>query len=322
MISPPERANESSAIENNQAPVELLEVRGFTLIELLVVIAIIAILAAMLLPALTAAKLRAQGVQCMNNTHQIMLAVFMYASDNKDLLPPNDYPVNGGWGSGVRNWVADSMINSTECTNTDALINKYSPAPGIVWQMTSLAPYLPSVKIYKCPGDPSTQKWLGSTYPAVDRVRSYSMNCAVGTQWNGPGATKGAPVTGDWLTGVLGGNNTQWLTYGKLSSITRPGPSKLWVLMDEHCDTINDPMMAVETRLTGAAAEWVDRPASYHGGACGISFADGHSEIHKWTDSRSIFRITGHAAGGSFSPIASPNNPDIAWLQQRTSALK
>lgn len=317
-----ERPEELPMVRNRSSKATVVSSLGFTLIELLVVIAIIAILAALLLPALTAARLRAQGVQCMNNTHQILLGWFMYAGDNKDALPPNDYPVNGGWGSSVRNWVADSMINPTECINTDALINKYSPAPGVVWQMTCLAPYLPNPKIYKCPGDPSTQKWLGGGYQAVPRVRSYSMNCAVGTQWNGPGAKRGAPVTGDWLTGVQGGQNTRWLTYGKLSSITRPGPSHLWVLMDEHCDTINDPMMAVETQLTGAAAEWVDRPASYHGGACGISFADGHSEIHKWRDGRSIFPITRHAAGGSFAPKASPNNPDIAWLQERTSALK
>jgi prepilin-type N-terminal cleavage/methylation domain-containing protein/prepilin-type processing-associated H-X9-DG protein len=303
-------------LPGNQTPLDRSRRGGFTLIELLVVIAIIAILAAMLLPALAKAKTKAQGIQCMNNTRQIMLSWRMYAEDNVDVLPPNDWPESGDLATGARNWVAGSMISMIESTNSLLLINRF-----MIFQCSCLAPYQQNPAVYRCPADNSTQKYAGGS-PSAPRVRSMSMNQAVGVQWNAPGAVKGAAMTGSWLMGETG-NGTQdtWCTYGKLGSILNPSPSGLWVLMDEHPDSINDTSLAVECQRTGSDAGLVDTPASYHNGACGIAFADGHSEIHKWLDDRTKPPITG-VYKGSAGFVASPNNPDVAWLQVHTSALR
>jgi prepilin-type N-terminal cleavage/methylation domain-containing protein/prepilin-type processing-associated H-X9-DG protein len=316
------QAVNSAAPANHRAQPQNSSVHGFTLIELLVVIAIIAILAAMLLPALTRAKARAQGAACMNNTRQIMLAWHIYADDNNDVLPPNDYPEGGGPSTSYRNWVADSMINANECTNLGLLVNTYSIGP-VVFQDTLLTPYLPNGAVYRCPADTSTQKYT-STPSSTPRVRSMSMNQAVGTVYNAPiaGYPMGSAVPGLWLMGEANTPGAPtWHTYGKMGSITSPSPADLWVLIDEHPDSINDPGLAVECQLTGASAELIDIPASYHNGAAGIAFADGHSEIHKWLDPRTILPITGKSRT-SVSSSASPNNPDVAYLQFHTSALR
>jgi len=272
---------------------------GFTLIELLVVIAIIAILAAMLLPALSKAKAKAAGISCLNNNRQIMLAWRMYADDNQDVLPPNEYPTFGGLTPTTRNWVAGSMWSGTEAVDPTLLVNQ---------QYSALAIILKSPNVYKCPSDKSM---LGGK----PRVRSISMNQAVGSVW-----PTGAPNQGQWLPGNYTPNQTTWQTYGKFSQMNRPSPSMLWVLMDEHPDGINDPGMAVQCGLTGAAAVIVDYPSSMHNGAGGLAFADGHAEVHKWLDARTRIPVTGR-----LMPVgsdASPNNPDVAWLQERTSARR
>src|SRR5262249_45453801 len=150
----------------------------------------------------------------------------------------------------------------------------------------------------------------------LPRVRSISMSQSVGTRIGPPLL----PVIGPWLAGNQDVNQHLWRTYGKLADITKPSPDSLWVTVDEHPDSLNDGAFAVECGLTGNAAKIEDYPASFHGSACGFSFGDGHSEIHKWKDSRTMPPAT--YTGDIKHNVGSANNPDVAWLQARTSALK
>ena len=272
------------------------EPRAFTLIELLVVIAIIAILAALLLPSLGRAKLRAQGVYCMNNNRQIMLAWHMYAGDNGDWLAPNeDNGTIGNWVGGKLDFDSANIANYTTSFLLDP---KYA----------KLGPYTKAPGVYKCPADRSAVSTGGQTFK---RVRSVSMSQSVGTMLNPPVR----PVIGPWLGGDNGSPSTAWATYGKLADITRPSPDMLWVVTDEHPDSINDGGLAVECGLTNAAAKIIDYPASFHAGACGIAFADGHAEIHKWKDSRTtppIGQLEGHN-------VLSPNNRDVFWIMEHST---
>jgi type II secretory pathway pseudopilin PulG len=270
------------------------------LIELLVVIAIIAILAALLLPALGNAKLKAQGIQCMNHHRQLALAWRMYTEDNNDRLLLASEGVREGrliiGGERLPDpvWVMGLMdFNPNNRANWDPTVNI----------MTSpLWPYCgKNLNIWKCPGDRSFVTVAGEQKP---RVRSMSMNFWFG----GFGGSDGR---------LSGGG---WRIYRKMGDLTDPGPSRTWLFLDMREDSIDIGNFA--TDMTGwsdqpASVGFYDLPGMYHHHACGFSFADGHSEIKRWRDSRTTPPLV---RGGLIADgYKSPRNRDIIWLQERTT---
>ena len=285
---------------------------GFTLIELLVVIAIIAILAALLLPALGAAKQKAQNINCMSNKKQLILAVIMYAGDNKEMLPYNsdaNPPYSSAFWKGSPSWLTGLMDWTTgqQNTNTSYLTNpKYS----------SIASYLSSnYRVFQCPADmyaSPVQHQRGWDH----RCRSVAMDGAVGDGNKyevDPNTGMGAPFS--W---------TQWYLVKKTSDFHYPGPSQCWVFSDEHPDSIDDGLLYTASY---AVATFTELPGNLHGGGCGLSFADGHAEIHLWKGSimtssdHKVVRYLGpHDNGVTQQVPCSTSDPDMLWLAQHTPA--
>ena len=274
------------------------------MIELLVVIAIIAILAAMLLPALGRAKENGRSVFCMNNTKQFLTASWMYAGDNLENLPPNgDDDFDGTF------WVAGNMNNTFNPTDAMNTSNLTDP------RYATLAPYVRSaVGLYKCPSDKSLLQ-VGTTKYA--RVRSYSMNSSVGTLGGSNLPNNKGPAWGLFLDGTGRHKpNHPWRTYGKIGDMIAPAPANVWVFVDEDANSIDDGSFFV--CMMKGPTSMVDWPGTYHNYGANFSFADGHAERHKWKDPRT--RKTTAYTFPRLTP-QTPDNQDIVWIQERTSAL-
>jgi prepilin-type N-terminal cleavage/methylation domain-containing protein/prepilin-type processing-associated H-X9-DG protein len=282
--------------------------KGFTLIELLVVIAIIAILAGMLLPVLAKAKTKAQGIMCMNNMRQLSLAWIQYSHDANDRIPyaSSDNPSGSDPKIDPYVWVTGLLdFNPSNPSNWDVTrdIEK-----SLLW------PYCGNcVGIWKCPADKSTI--VPATGPLrgqrVPRVRSMSMSLWLG----GFGGT---------LQFASGLTSPPWRLYLKASDLIDPGPSSTLLFWDEREDAINCGNFGIDMngfpdqpKLSEFAQDY---PASYHNGAGGLSFADGHSEIKHWLDPRTTPPIRKNSNWLDAAPTTpSPNNPDIVWLQERST---
>lgn len=259
--------------------------RGFTLIELLVVIAIIAILAAMLLPALARAKTQAWQTQCISNLKQCQLAAAMYKGDNNGYLVPNSpYTGYNDAGAASNAWV-DSY------TSYESYPTAYAGNTNILLYKTGLlAPYVAQqVGVYKCPADiiPS---------PNGQRLRSYSMNGQMGAVYMAKMGFNDDPPA---------------LQYSKESDIIHPAPSDAFVFCDESLYTINDGFLEVDSH----GASFPDVPGSYHNNGLGVSFADGHAQVHKW-----LTQTLANAKSADPQVPGGPSNKDWIWFAQHSAA--
>jgi prepilin-type N-terminal cleavage/methylation domain-containing protein/prepilin-type processing-associated H-X9-DG protein len=273
--------------------------RAFTLIELLVVIAIIAIIASLLLPAMARAKARAQGTFCLNNTKQLSVAWMIYADEHNGELAYNlgqssrtvlavpslsTLSMGENWVNNVENWELDP-----DNTNAAKMVE------------TGIGPYTSkSVALYHCPSDHALSD-LQRNADWSGRVRSYSMNAMVGDAGT-------FSQTGTNL------NNPGYVQFFK--TFTIPRPSDIFVFLDEHPDSIDDGYFLNRDLATPT---WNDLPASYHDGAASFSFADGHSEHHRWQDASTKQPPRAYAINAPLPMTINDGLQDYTWILSRMS---
>ena len=280
---------------------------GFTLIELLVVIAIIAILAAILLPVLNSAKIRAEAASDMSNKRQLTMAWFMYAQDNNDTLVLNaDQTVTF---NGMASWIPGSchMDWGTSPNNTNTML----------MTTNQLGPYCAGqYKLYTSPGDiylSPLQMALHFGAQGIHRSRSVAMDAAVGGPVGGPTSTSGDKPPASLVSSLP----NPFYVAAKLTQLRSPGPSMSWVFLNEHPDSIDDGILYDDPRAIGGTGTLIEVPSSYLAKGCGVSFADGHAEVHKWVTPQFVVPVTYKQyppSGG----VTYSENADLTWLAQHT----
>ena len=276
---------------------------AFTLVEMLVVVAIITALAALLLPTLGAAKTKAQAVGCLNNTRQLTLAWHLYSTDYNDRVA-NNFGVNqtleaiqnrrlDNWINNVMTWGAGGGVEDASNTNlawvTGGVLGRYTAG---------------GVGVYKCPADTAlSPSQLRAGFR--QRNRSVSMNSVFGLY------TTLAQASDPTAAGLNWGF-PEYRQYLKQTQV--PRPAKTWLFVDEHPDTINDGYFVSNPGLDF----WQDIPASYHNGACGFSFADGHSEVRSWRSGTSKYKGVLFEYDRPRMSFDKAGRADYAWYLERT----
>jgi len=278
---------------------------GFTFVELLVVLVTVAILALLLLPALASTKPNSQAFQCLENQRQLTLAWQMYAEDNNGKLPPNaDQEVQPN----IQN-DPNILPGGKWVQWCPGLMNAFSPNWTNYMQLGVIYPYVKNIAVYKCPADngPSSIISFNAGNGVVahfPKPRSYSMNCYL------------APIT-PWNDG---GN--PYRDFFKDTDLVHPGPSTTYVLIDECAASINDAFIVIDPgQQNPGQPYWQDTPASRHGNAGGLSFADGHSEIRSYKDKQLL--AANALVSGVKNPLGlgDPSSGDAAWICARATSL-
>lgn len=278
----------------------LPERAAFTLLELLVTIGIIGLLAGLLLPALSRSKSKAYLISCASNSKQLMVAWYLYADDNATFLPPNENGIPGEYLASktwIDGWLTYDPTSSWN-TNEDYLVDPMH---------ATLASYLRSAKVYRCPSDPIN-------FGNQPRVRSVSMNQAMGMSDTAQGQRSEKPWTIITEDTAKRGDNFYKL-YAQTSQLDQP--SSRWVFIDEHPDSINDGSFCIILPQTGQEPVWWDLPASTHDNASAVTFADGHAERHEWKVKSTLRKV----ARQPMARGSSSKGEDFDWLSIRTSTF-
>jgi prepilin-type processing-associated H-X9-DG protein len=261
---------------------------AFTLTELMVMTGMLLLFCCLVVAAASDNRAANRTLQCLNNLQQLGRGWLMYADDHRGRLAPNK---GNGTTAAMACWVGGQLDLGINPANTN-LTYLIGPAP----YCGMLGPYVRSPSYFRCPSDPSTVPVAAGL--RLPRVRSYSMNNFVG---------EGARVSS--------GMTTSFQLFETLPSIGRPKPSELWVIIEEHPESLNDGIFFTEP--DNSTPTFVDLPAAFHNSSCNFVYADGHADSYRWSDKRMLFPI-----GGPINANPSPNNADLIFLQSHATALK